>query len=197
MRADKNCSRRSNSAYAPNSQPRILTRVCQGHVVTTDLPTLGINPKQSRCGSTTQEAKDLVVLQIARRTVRKAGADGPQALGGQSATLWRTIRKRQQNLQYRTLNNRRSAPCPRTVREQLVPRGQSAVSRRTARPTHGRFDPSIRTVRQTPRNETLTPRKVYARTRKNWTNTRRTHTTRTVRGLQPDSLPALEQNNTR
>jgi hypothetical protein len=39
---------RENSAYSPHSQPRIPTRVCQGHVVTTDLPTLGTNPKQSR-----------------------------------------------------------------------------------------------------------------------------------------------------
>jgi hypothetical protein len=36
---------RENSAYTPNSQPRIPTRVCQGHVVTTDLPTLGTNPQ--------------------------------------------------------------------------------------------------------------------------------------------------------
>jgi hypothetical protein len=33
-----------NSAYAPNSQPRIPIRVCQVHVVTTDLPTLGTTP---------------------------------------------------------------------------------------------------------------------------------------------------------
>jgi hypothetical protein len=38
MGADKNSSRRMNSAYALNSQPRIPARVCQGHVVTTDLP---------------------------------------------------------------------------------------------------------------------------------------------------------------
>jgi hypothetical protein len=35
---------RENSAYAPNSQPRIPTRVCQGSVVTADLPTLGATP---------------------------------------------------------------------------------------------------------------------------------------------------------
>jgi hypothetical protein len=52
---------RQNSAYTPNSQIRIPTRVCQGHVVTTDLPTLGTNPKQSQSRSTTQEAKDLAV----------------------------------------------------------------------------------------------------------------------------------------
>jgi hypothetical protein len=30
-----------NWAYVPNSQPRIPTRVCQGHIVTTDLPRSG------------------------------------------------------------------------------------------------------------------------------------------------------------
>jgi hypothetical protein len=53
---------RENSGYAPNPQPRIPTRVCQGHVVTLDLPTLGTNPKQSQSGSMTQEAKDLAVM---------------------------------------------------------------------------------------------------------------------------------------
>jgi hypothetical protein len=146
MGANKNSSLRSNSTYAPNSQPRIRTRVCQGHIVTTDLPTLGINPKQSRSGSTTQEAKDLAVLQITKQTVRKAGSDGSQALGGQSVSLGRTVRKRQQNLQYSTLNNGRSAPCPRTVREQQVPRGQFAVSWRTVRHARGRSDTHTRTV---------------------------------------------------
>jgi hypothetical protein len=37
--------RKENSAYASNSQPRIPTRVCQGRVVTADLPTLGENSK--------------------------------------------------------------------------------------------------------------------------------------------------------
>jgi hypothetical protein len=36
---------RENSAYTPNSQLRIPTRVCQGHIVTTVLPTVGTNPK--------------------------------------------------------------------------------------------------------------------------------------------------------
>jgi hypothetical protein len=68
---------RENSTYTPNSQPRIPTRVCQGHVVTTDVPTLGTNPKRSQSGSTNQEAKDLAVLQQSRRTVRGPRADGP------------------------------------------------------------------------------------------------------------------------
>jgi hypothetical protein len=68
---------RENSAHAPNSQLRIPTRVCQGHVVTKDLPTLGTNPKRSQSGSTKQEANDL------------ADSSSP---GGQSAALGRTVR---------------------------------------------------------------------------------------------------------
>jgi hypothetical protein len=69
MGADENSSRRSNSAYAPNSQPRIFTRVCQSRVVRTDLPTLGTNPKQSQSESATQEAKDLATLRGTMRTM--------------------------------------------------------------------------------------------------------------------------------
>jgi hypothetical protein len=36
---------RENLAFVLKSQPRIPTRVCQGHIVTTDLPTLGTHPK--------------------------------------------------------------------------------------------------------------------------------------------------------
>jgi hypothetical protein len=131
MGADKIFSQRSNSVYAPNSQPRIPTRVCQGRVVTTDLPTLGTNPKQSQSESGTQEAKDLATLRKPGRTVRVDRADSPRGGGGRSARLRRTVRKSQQNLQYRTLKNGRSAPCHRTVREQFVSRGRSAASRRT------------------------------------------------------------------
>jgi hypothetical protein len=59
MGADKNSSLRMNLAYAPNSQPRITTRVCQGHIVTTYLPTLGTNPNSKKHKSATQEAKNL------------------------------------------------------------------------------------------------------------------------------------------
>jgi hypothetical protein len=84
MGADKKYSRRSNLAYTPNSQPRILTRVCQGRVVTTDLPTLGTNPKRSQSESETQEAKDLAAVRNTRRTVRKHRVDRPCGLGGPS-----------------------------------------------------------------------------------------------------------------
>jgi hypothetical protein len=72
-------------AYAPNSQPRIPTRVCQGRVVTTDLPTLGTDPNSIQHGSTTQKAKDIGNLEVpgrlsavSGRTVREEGADCPR-----------------------------------------------------------------------------------------------------------------------
>jgi hypothetical protein len=68
---------RENSAYAPKSQPRIPTRVCQGRVVTADLPTLGTYSKQSQSGSTNQEAKDLATLRSTRQTFRELWADCP------------------------------------------------------------------------------------------------------------------------
>jgi hypothetical protein len=69
---------RENSAYAPNSQPRISTRVCQGRDVIMDLPTLGINPKWSQSESETQGAKDLAALRNPMRTVRDLRADRPR-----------------------------------------------------------------------------------------------------------------------
>jgi hypothetical protein len=114
--------------------------------------------------------------------------DGLRALGGWSATLERTVRKTQQNRQYRISKSGRSAPCPRTVREQQLPRGQSAVSRRTVRPARGQSGTPTQTVRQTTCIKTMTPRRIYTRTRKNWTNTERTQTAQTVRSLQADGL---------
>jgi hypothetical protein len=93
MGADKNSSPKRNSAYAPNSQPRIPTRVCQGSVVTSDLPTLGANPKQSQSESETQRTKDLAAQHWTRRTVRKHRMDRPRGLGGLSADTGRTVRK--------------------------------------------------------------------------------------------------------
>jgi hypothetical protein len=162
MGADKILLQRENLAYTPNSQPRIPTRVCQGRVVTADLPTLGTNFKQSRSGSATQEAKDLATLRSARRTVREPGAGGPRTLGGRSATHRPTVCYSQQNDQTRTPTCGRFVHGPRTVREQLVPRRQSAIPRRTVRPPCGRFGTPTRTVRQTNCNKTLTPRKIYA-----------------------------------
>jgi hypothetical protein len=93
IRADRNSSRRTNSAYDPNSQPRIPTRVCQGRVVTTDLPTLGTNPKRSQSESKIQEAKNLGDLRSPRQTVRGDRADGPRWQGGRSAWRRRTVRE--------------------------------------------------------------------------------------------------------
>jgi hypothetical protein len=76
---------RENSAYAPDSQPRIPTRVCQGRVVTMDLSTLGANPNRSQSESETQRAKDLAAHALDQ-------ADRPQAPGGPSARPRRTVR---------------------------------------------------------------------------------------------------------
>jgi hypothetical protein len=75
MGADKNSSRRMNSTYVSKSQPRIPTRVCQGLVVTTSLPTLGTNPNSNQHESATQEAKNLGNLHSLGWTVRKHRED--------------------------------------------------------------------------------------------------------------------------
>jgi hypothetical protein len=80
MGADKNSSRRMNSAYTPGSQLQIPTRVCQGRVVTTDLPTLGTNPNSIQHGSTTQKGKDIGNLESTRRTVREEGVNHSKLL---------------------------------------------------------------------------------------------------------------------
>jgi hypothetical protein len=80
-----------NSAYSPNSQPRIPAWVCQGRVVTTDLTTLGTNPNSKQHESATQEAKDLGNLWCLGQTVRGDWADGPQGHVGRSAKAARTI----------------------------------------------------------------------------------------------------------
>jgi hypothetical protein len=48
---------RENSAYAPNSQPRIPTRVCQGSVVTMDLQTIGATPNDPEAKEKLKERK--------------------------------------------------------------------------------------------------------------------------------------------
>jgi hypothetical protein len=91
MGDDKNSFRRMNSAYAPNSRPRIPTRGCQGRVVTTDLPTQGTKPNSKQHRSATQEAKDLGNLRCLGRTVRMDQADCPRGPGGLSAGSLRTV----------------------------------------------------------------------------------------------------------
>jgi hypothetical protein len=99
MGADKNSSRRMNSAYAPNSQPRVPTRVLpRSH--RQNGPTDPSNkPKQSQGKTETQEAKDLGNMQWPGQTVRMEGADYPWAPGGPSASSWRTVRNWFPNLQ--------------------------------------------------------------------------------------------------
>jgi hypothetical protein len=93
MGADKNYFGRSNSAYVPNSPLRMSTQVFQGCVVTTELPTLGTNPKRSQSKSETQEAKNLAALRGTGRTVRGDRADGPLGTGRRSAGHGRMVRK--------------------------------------------------------------------------------------------------------
>jgi hypothetical protein len=126
---------RENSAYTLNSPPRIPTRVCQGHVVTMDVPTLGTNPKRSQSGSMKQEAKDLAVLKQPRRTVCGHLADSPRAPHGRSATHGGRSVKHEQNDPTDTSTRGRSVPHPRMVREQLVLRKLSATSGRSVRQT--------------------------------------------------------------
>jgi hypothetical protein len=97
MKADKNSSQRTNSAYDPNSQPRILTRTCQRRVVTIDIPTPGTSPNTTQRGSKTQEVKDLgKSVSIGRTvwpdvvTIRQAPADSSTPLDGRSVLTDRT-----------------------------------------------------------------------------------------------------------
>jgi hypothetical protein len=159
MGAKKKSFRRMNSACAPNSQPRIPTRVCQGRVVTTDPPTLGTNPNSKQHGSGTQEAKDLDRSAGSTRTVRTASADSPQAPSGRSATLGRTVRKRQQNLQYRTPEIRTVRPWPpdslMMTDSPWTPREQSGPHADCPVPLDGRSDEPLATKPQSLGRTTL------------------------------------------
>jgi hypothetical protein len=181
---------RENSIYAPNSQPRIPTRVCQGHVVTTDLPTLGTNPKQSRSESETQEAKDLATLHSTRQTVREAGADGSRGWGRWSADTGRTIRDPRADSPLNATELPEAHPEMRAVHTLPADCPRATCAARTVRDLRADGPPNL-----LPQN--FGTSKIYARALKNWTNTRRTLTSRTVRGLQADSPPALEQNSPR
>jgi hypothetical protein len=103
---------RENSAYAPNSQPRIPTRVCQGRVVTTDLPTLETNPNSVQYRSTNQKAKDISNLESTRRTARSVRADCPRGGHRPSENATRT-----------------SSTAPRKTDRPWWTRGPSASSR--------------------------------------------------------------------
>jgi hypothetical protein len=163
MGADKNSSRRMNSAYAPNPQPRIPTRACQGRVVTKDLPTLGTSPKPIQRGSTTQKGRDFGNLESTRRTVRSVRADCPRGWRGLSARRAWTVREdgtdRPKMLPEPPVLHREK----RTVRDGPADRP----------PRHGPSDTLVRTVRKlhatkTHRQNELKERR--SRTRKNTKN---------------------------
>jgi hypothetical protein len=175
--------RRENSAYTPNSQPRIPTRVFQGHIVTTDVPTLGTNPKQSQRGSTKQEAKDLATLQQPRRTIRGHLANCPRSPRGRSTTHGGLSVIHKKNDPTGTSTRRRSVPRPQTVREQLVPRGQSATSGRT--------------VHSTPSHQKTLANRIKTKVLKNMRRTQRTlgpkGSTRTVREVRTNTGAAARE----
>jgi hypothetical protein len=105
----------------------------------------------------------------AGRTVRKGRADSPAGYRRLSAplppTVWpepRTVRKRQQNLQRRTANNRPSAGSTRTVRQ--APTDRPKLHPIKTRKHHGS----------------------KAKPSKNTKNTRRTRTARTARQVHAD-----------
>jgi hypothetical protein len=132
-----------------------------------DIPTIGTNPKRSQSGSTKQEAKDIAVLKQPRRTVRGHLADCPRAPRGRSATHGGRSVNHRQNDPTSTSSRGRSVPRPRTVREQLMPRGLSATSGRTVRQTTSHQKPlsnriktkalkNTRRTRRTPRQKPST-----------------------------------------
>jgi hypothetical protein len=73
MGADKNSSPKRELGLCP----KFITKGSQGHIVTTDLPTLGRNPKQSRSERTIHDAKDLADRPRAAADCRK---NDPQPL---------------------------------------------------------------------------------------------------------------------
>jgi hypothetical protein len=135
MGADKNSSRMMNSTHAPNSQPRVPTRVCQGHIVTTYLPTLGTNPNSKQHGSATQEAKDLGNLRSPKQTVRGDQVDSPRGGGGRSAGQGRTVRKWKPNLHCAPSKNRTIASSLRTVRSSRPHRADGPANTFQPKPT--------------------------------------------------------------
>jgi hypothetical protein len=159
-----------NSAYAPKSQQRIPTRVCQGRIVTTDLPTLGTNPNSKQYGSTTQEANDLGNLRCL--------GDRPHGPGGPSAGSRRTVRKYLQNHQYCTSKNEPSVPYQWTVRA-----SQTVLLPRADCPTN-HFQPKP--------PDSTDQNKATQELTKNTTNTGLISTSRTVHMMAVDCPPGSQ-----
>jgi hypothetical protein len=140
---------------------------------------------------------------MTEQTVRVVRADGPRVMDAQSEKESRPsssapwITDSPYLVLGRSASNWCRADSPQTPGGQSGPHADSPARTRTVRPARGRSGTPTRTVRQTSCSKTLTPRKIYAWAHKNWMNTRRTCTSRTVRGLWADSPPALEQNSPR
>jgi hypothetical protein len=151
-----------------------------------DLPTLGTNPKWSRNGSTTQEAKDLAILRSAGRTVREPGADSPLPTGGRSVNRNRTTRRAPQHADGPYLVPVRSASNSCRAESPRSPGGQSGHHADGPIPLHGRSD-------KPPAAKFDTSKDLRASSQELDEHATNLHS-RTVRGLGADSPPALEQN---
>jgi hypothetical protein len=187
---------RENPTYTTNSQPRILTRVCQGHVVTTDLPTLGTNPKRSQSGSTIQEARDLAVLQQPWQTVRDPGADGPRSPGRRSAVTGRTVRYPRADGPLIATERPEEHPTMRTVHTWSSDGPRATHAERTVRDLWADSPALTRTVRQTPSGQNQMAKRIETKTLKNTRRTRRTLGQKALCGLSAAYRRTVRQDRT-
>jgi hypothetical protein len=107
------------------------------------------------------------------------GADGPRSPCGRSATHDGLSVKYKQNDPTHTSTRGWSVPHPRTVREQVVPRGQSATSGRT--------------VHQTPPGQKQLAKRIETKALKNTRQTRGTHGRTTPRGQSASTPRTVRQ----
>jgi hypothetical protein len=170
---------RENSAYAPNSQPRIPTRVCQSRVVTTDLPTLGANPKRSQSKSKTQRSKELsssarhqADSPVTGWMVCVVRADGPRVTDGQSEK-----------------GSRPSCNAPRITNSPRPVLGRSASNQCRA---DGPRRPGGRSAKLLSARNSW-PNEDAQEHATNTKNSRPTGSTRTVRAYQADCLPSANR----
>jgi hypothetical protein len=134
--ADKNSSPKRELGLCPKFTTTDSYTSLQGSVITADLPTLGANPKQSQSESETHRRKG---LSCPANTL----ADSPRPWGGRFAVTGQTVYYPRADGPLITTERsdehpkvRTAVPGPRTVREQLVPRGQSTATGRTVRNTY-------------------------------------------------------------
>jgi hypothetical protein len=129
-----------NSAYTPKSQPKIPTRVCQGRVVTADLPTLGTNPKRTQRESETQRSKG---LSCPANTL----ADSPRPWGRRPAVTGRTIRYPRADGPLITTERPGKHPNTRTVRTWSSDGPRATRAARTVRDPQADSPATTRTIR--------------------------------------------------